>query len=328
VTAGTTTGRDAVLGWGLPNVETGLSPLDLGWITGRFIRRNQVRALIIVENELWPARILATQAAGLPVVMLNARLSASSMRTWQRFPQTARRMLSDMDAILPQDQASSDRIKELGAPTSIIATPFNLKSLYRPNTVPLPLIADLFSRETTLLAAATHEGEDEIVLQAFAKLRQEHSDLRLIIAPRHPDRGAAIKQISERFGYQTALRSGQELEDFDVFVADSLGEMHIWFQISAAAFIGGSLVPKGGHTPFEPAAYGCPIIHGPSVENFVDGYAEIAESQQIWRVTDANSLATAFREAMQTRPAPRSQQDDGSKVLEALDRALGTQPLH
>lgn len=254
--------------------------------------------------------------------MLNARMSAATMKTWARFPQTANRILTGMTAILPQDQASSDRLEELGAPSHIIEAPFNLKSLYRAVLTELPEFAGSFDRLRTVLAAATHEGEEVLVFNAFKELQKTKSDLRLIIAPRHPNRGSEVAEMAARYGFSVSLRSADPTEPSDVFVADSLGEMHIWYRIASAAFIGGSLVPKGGHTPFEPAAYGCPIIHGPHIDNFKDAYADIDQAQKIWRVSSAEELAVAFQEAMQTEPEPHVSSGSGERVFAALDRHL------
>lgn len=322
VTTGTTTGRDTIASWKLANVYSGLAPLDLGWITRIFLRQNQVLALIIVENELWPARILTTQGTGLPVIMLNARMSAATMRTWTRFPKTARRLLAGMTAILPQDRASADRLCDLGAPPSRMADPFNLKAIYRPKSEPLSKTAAQFDRSTTLLAAATHTGEEELILDAFSLAKAKEADLKFIIAPRHPKRGLEILAMAEASGLSAAVHSEEIFQDQDILIADSLGEMHHWYRAASAAFIGGSLVPSGGHTPFEPAAYRCPVIHGPHIENFEEAYAKLHRTQGAWEVTSAAELCNAFLEARLTRPTVSPFQANGDVVLASLDAAL------
>ncbi|WP_072899991.1 3-deoxy-D-manno-octulosonic acid transferase [Cognatiyoonia sediminum] len=323
VTTGTTTGRDAVRSWSFANVNAGLAPLDLVSATRRFLSKNDVTALIVIENELWPNRLLTAHKRDVPVILLNARMSASTMKTWSRFPKTAERIMSQVAAVFPQDQASADRFETLGAPAAKICPPFNLKELYAPVTTPLPEIAQSFERDQTVLAAATHEGEDEIVLAGLALAQKERPNLRLILAPRHPERGPSIKAMSENAGFATTLRSDRTTTNADVFVADSLGEMDWWYRASAVAFVGGSLVPKGGHTPYEPAAYRCQIIHGPHIDNFRSGYSELSKSQSVWQVTTPEELGQAMLSALAAGPATSPFQANGSAIFEQLDLLCG-----
>jgi len=323
VTTGTTTGRNAVRSWEIENVTAGLAPLDLVSVTRRFLSQNNVTAFIVIENELWPNRLLTAHRRDVPVILLNARMSASTMKTWSRFPKTAERIMSQVAAVFPQDRASADRFETLGAPADKISPPFNLKALYEPVTAPLPEIAQSFDRGQTILAAATHEGEDERILAGFASAQKERPNLRLILAPRHPERGPSIKAMSENVGFMTTLRSKGTNTEAVVFIADSLGEMDWWYRASAVAFVGGSLVPKGGHTPYEPAAYGCRIIHGPHIDNFESGYSELSDSQTVWQVITLEELGQAMLSALDAGPATSPFQANGSAIFEQLDLLCG-----
>lgn len=291
VTSTTTTGRATVKSWGIPYISAGLAPLDWRWVTRRMLHRNGVIGLVVIENELWPNRIAACHSTGLPVVMINARVSASSARTWNRFRNLSRSILPPMALVAPQDDESAARLVHLGVAADRMEPALNLKSQYAPDFSPIPAHLTAFDQTSTLLAAATHEGEEAIICEAFGIMRKTNPSMQLIIAPRHPVRGEAIASLMSSAGYTVAFRSSDDIPDTDVYIADTLGEMHIWYQLAGAAFIGGSMVPKGGHTPFEPAAYGCPILHGPHVENFAKPYADLDAEKGAVCVKDANELA-------------------------------------
>jgi 3-deoxy-D-manno-octulosonic-acid transferase len=157
------------------------------------------------------------------------------------------------------------------------------------------------------LAASTHAGEDAIILEAHQLARTQIRGLRLILAPRHPKRAGEILQIAQGLGLSMIQRShGGTLDDpGDVFLADTLGEMDIWYTASTSCFIAGSLVPKGGHTPFEPAAHGCALIHGPHVENFAEIYAALHDADAAIRVDSADTLAQAVINTIQAPQTAR-----------------------
>lgn len=324
VTTITVSGRESVEGWKLENVSTGLAPFDSTWLTQRFLKRAQVVGLVIVENELWPNRILACQRHKVSVAMINARMSDGSLKTWKMFKSTAHRLFNGMQLIVPQDDQSARRFEALGAPLSIIQEPVNLKRFYRPKLDPVPSDLAGLKSQTVILAAATHIGEDEIVINAFNTVRAEIPEAKLIIAPRHPERGTKVSNIATIAGYTVSMRSKAEPINTDVYVADTLSEMHFWYQLCQCAFIGGSLVPKGGHTPFEPLAYGCQIIHGPHLENFTDAYQDLGERARL--VTDAPSLAAAMLGILstkkQTNSRPAELSYDAEKLFAALNRVF------
>lgn len=327
VTATTTTGRATVRNWDTPRVHAALAPLDWRWITRAMLRRNRITALVIIENELWPNRIATCHAAGIPILMINARMSANSARTWSKFAGLASEVLTPMRLVSPQDPDSASRLQVLGVKPDAIAATLNLKSFYAPTLSDIPAQLRRFDRDSTILAAATHEGEETIVLAAFKIIRAQHPDMQLIIAPRHPVRSEAIAQEITQAGLTVAYRSSDDMPDAGVFLADTLGEMHLWYRLAGVAFVGGSLVPKGGHTPFEPTAYGCPILHGPHVENFKEPYAKLAYAQAAVVVNDAPTLATAAMDhvgdtAMADRAKTALDQADIAPLLDAINAVL------
>lgn len=292
VTTTTTTGRDTVVKWGIANVTSGLAPFDSVILTRRFLSKTRVSAFVIIENELWPNRILTCQCSDIPVVMVNARMSDGTLQTWRKFKSTARKVFAGMKLIVPQNADSAARFATLGAPADIIHPPANLKELYLPTNEPLPTDIAALRDHDVLLAAATHDGEEAMVLDAFKILRKTRPSARLIIAPRHPERGAAIAALIQKSNLSHSRRSAGGDMNSDVYIADTLHEMHHWYRCCHGAFIGGSLVPKGGHTPFEPLAYGCPILHGPNVDNFKDAYRDLGKVAIL--VQDPTHLAQAF----------------------------------
>ena len=183
----------------------------------------------------------------------------------------------------------------LGLPRGRIGPQVNLKS----GTLPLPgggLAGQPFRRADTLLAASTHDGEDAIVLDAFVAARAARPGLRLILAPRHPRRRDAIEaEIARRgLGFATRSRGQQPGAGLPVYLADTMGEMDLWYRAAGLCFVGGSLTDNGGHTPFEPAAHGAVILHGPHVANSAPAYAALASAGASIVVTDAATLATAI----------------------------------
>lgn len=304
VTANTVTGRDLVAGWGLARVTAGIAPLDLRRPAARMAAR--AAALILLENEIWPNRIAAMQARGRPVLMVAARMSERSARAWGRLPGLIGPLLRDAALIAPQDAASGARLAALGAPEAATGPAVQLKSLWRPSgRVPDAALRAAFPRGRTVLAASTHEGEERIALAAFARLHAADAGWRLVLAPRHPRRGDEIAALVYGAGLRLAVRSRGEAPDgAAVYLADTMGEMELWYALAGAALVGGSLVAKGGHTPYEPAALGCAILHGPHVANFAGEYARLDASGAAQQVEDAEGLARGWAAHAGGSPMP------------------------
>ncbi len=313
VTTNTASGRDRVAGWRLPGVTARLAPVDAGPVLRRFLDRHRPRALVIVEGDLWPGRLLAARARGMPVVMVSARISARSAARWGRLPGLIRPLMAQVDALFPQDAVSGGRFVVLGLPEGRIGPVLNLKATAEvAPAAPLPG----FARADTVLAASTHPGEEEVVLDAFAAARASRPGLRLILAPRHPVRGDQVAALIAARGLPFACRSAGDAPDpgKPVYLADTLGEMALWYAAAGVTFVGGSLVPKGGHTPFEPAAAGSAILHGPDTGNFAEAYAALMAAQGAVEVTDAASLALALSGIA----SPAAQADLAARAASAL----------
>ncbi|WP_413876081.1 3-deoxy-D-manno-octulosonic acid transferase [Albidovulum sp.] len=296
VTANSLTGRDLARGWALPGTRARLAPHDDTATLARFLDTARPVALVMIENELWPNRLRLCAVRGVPVFCLAARLSERSARRWRWFPALARQVIAAIRWLAPQDEGSRGRFLALGLPADRIGPAMVLKSgasIAAPSAAPAALP---FPRETTLLAASTHEGEEAVVLGAFARARAQRPDLHLILAPRHPRRRDAVEAAIRTAGlaFATRSRGAEPAADRPVYLADTLGEMDRWYAGAGITFVGGSLVPLGGHTPFEPAAHGSAILTGPHVANAAPAYAALLAEGGAVTVTDAANLAAAI----------------------------------
>nr|WP_275982268.1 glycosyltransferase N-terminal domain-containing protein [Frigidibacter sp. ROC022] len=295
VTANTATGREQAQGWGEARVDARLAPIDTRWALARFLAGWQPVALVTIENEIWPNRMAMAKARRVPVLVAGARMSARSARLWGRFPGIARQILGLIDFIAPQDDETAERLRRLGLPPRRIGARLNLKAAVQvagPDPAEIAAFARALPRDDTILAASTHPGEEEILLTAFRKAREFRPELKLILAPRHPERGEQLALLASSAGQPVARRSRGDRPGpkTSVYLADTLGEMGLWYRLAAVTFVGGSLVPKGGHTPFEPAACGSAIIHGPHVANNAEAYRALAAARASAEVSDAGTL--------------------------------------
>jgi 3-deoxy-D-manno-octulosonic-acid transferase len=302
VTMNTATAQAMVQGWAIPGVSVSLAPFDTLGAAGRMVARLHPRGLVMIENEFWPARIAACARARIPVMVISARISERSARRWGAIAGLMRRVLGQIAYLSAQDAASEARLLALGLPQQVLGPRVNLKAGFAPwHGQPGP--AQLPSRARTLLAASTHAGEDALILDAFLAARAQFD--QLIIAPRHPDRGAEIATLiaARDLPFGQRSRGAAIAPDQAVYLADTLGEMDLWYERAGVAVIGGTFAPKGGHTPFEPTAFGVAIIHGPSLHNFGESFAALDAAGGAIAVQDGASLAAALTQLTPARQA-------------------------
>ena len=289
VTCNTLTARAMVRGWDMPGVTAALAPVDTGFAIAGFLKRWRPLALISLEGELWPNRFAACGAADVPIVMLGARMSARSFAVWQRFGGLAAASLAAVRFASAQDAGSRQRLSDLGLPPAALGPEFDLKAEAMAH-LPAPDMLPRAQRAGWLLAASTHDGEDEAILDAFVASGLQH----LILAPRHASRGDALAGLLTRRGLTFRRRSqGGGPGEAPVLLADTMGEMDLWYERCGICLIGGTLVDKGGHTPWEPARHGCALLHGPSLWNFSGPFAALDAAGAALPVT-AQTLAAAL----------------------------------
>ncbi|MBT0956201.1 3-deoxy-D-manno-octulosonic acid transferase [Alphaproteobacteria bacterium KMM 3653] len=291
ITCNSVSGRALVQSWNIPATTVQLAPIDTRAALKRFLDHWAPCALVTVENELWPNRLSACAARGIPAAVLSARMSESSARNWARLSGLARQVMGQIALLAPQDAPSGPRFLSLGLPEAALCPPVNLKSAALTAAAAPADLTDHFTRAETVMAASTHSGEDAAVLKAFSAALTTRPKLRLILAPRHPDRAEEIARLAAEAGLSSQRRSHGGAPKAQVYILDTLGELAGTYALASSAFIGGSFVPKGGHTPFEPAAQGCAILHGPHTENAGEIYAALGAGGGAQQVDTAEALA-------------------------------------
>jgi 3-deoxy-D-manno-octulosonic-acid transferase len=269
-------------------------PIDSRAFVRRFLAHWRPDLALFIESELWPNLILETHARGVPMALVNARLSEKSFRGWHRAPGLARRLLSSFDLCLAQDKAVANRLTALGA------SPVQIAGSLKADAPPLPVDEAALSAfraavgaRPLFLAASTHSGEEEAVLRAADEVRKNGSDVLSIIVPRHPARGPEIEALARAHGYVTSRRATGALPspDTKLYVADTMGELGLFYRAAPFAFLGGSLVPHGGQNPLEAARLGTAIVTGPHIHNFEEIFAVLLAAQGDGLVHSAEELS-------------------------------------
>lgn len=304
ITTTTPTGSERVRATLGDRVRHVYAPFDLPDSLGRFLRRTQPRLLLIMETELWPNTIAACVQREIPVVLINGRLSAGSARGYKRIDGLVRPMLNRLSDAGVQCRADAERFQELGlkpAATHItgnIKFDLSLDQGLRREAERMREAWTLGGKRRVWIAASTHPGEDEIILDACARLAQltERQPL-LVLVPRHPERFETVAALCQSRGFQLAYRSRNQNPDSQtqVLLGDTMGELLLFFGASDIAFVGGSLVANGGHNLVEPAAWGLPLLSGPSQFNFAEVSNLLIDAGALELVEDAEQLAQALR---------------------------------
>ncbi|WP_010141428.1 3-deoxy-D-manno-octulosonic acid transferase [Oceanicola sp. S124] len=300
------------------------APLDTARALRRFFRHWHPDAGIFVESELWPQMIVQARASGMRLALVNARLSKSSLKNWRRFDETFRFLLSQFTLVRTQDRATLEALNELGADRQSVAQGPNLKAMIAPPPVDAATLAELRTAfdGPFWAAAATHPGEEAEVLRAHVAARAALPGLRLLLIPRHPTRAAEIAALVRAEGLSLAQRSAKEApRGAEVYLADTLGEMGLWYELTPLVFVGGSFARVGGHTPYEPACFATPVLHGPHYENFSEVYATFDASGAAREVADASELG---REVVRLLSDPAALQQM-SEAAATLSRGHGSQ---
>ncbi|MDJ1160224.1 3-deoxy-D-manno-octulosonic acid transferase [Chelatococcus sp. SYSU_G07232] len=294
VTSGTVTSAGLLARRLPPGAIHQFMPLDVPRYLRRFLDHWAPNLVLVAESEIWPNTIVEVSRRGIPLIMVNARLSERSFRRWQRLPKTAHALLERFDLCLAQSQADGERIARLGAPRVVVAG--NLKfDVPAPPADPTTVatLNGLVAGRPVWAATSTHPGEEEMVAAVHRALQARFPSLLTIIAPRHPERGEQVAAIAAEHGLRGSQRSRGLLPDraTDIYVADTIGELGLFYRLAPVVFVGGSLVPRGGQNPIEPAKLGAALMHGPYVHNFTDVYAAIDRAEGALPVNDARALA-------------------------------------
>jgi 3-deoxy-D-manno-octulosonic-acid transferase len=306
-------------------------PYDLPCAMTRFLKAMQPRLAIIMETELWPNMLAACSEQKIPVCLLNARLSAQSANAYRRIAPLAHQMLQQVTVIAAQGAADAERFMQLGASASQVQLSGNLKfDLELPSDLAANahLLHQSLSPDARMIwiAASTHEGEEEIILKAHQQIRKHISNALLILVPRHPDRFNVVAEQSQKI-FVTVKRSEHLpcTAETAVYLGDTMGELLLLYGASDAAFVGGSLIPRGGHNLLEPAALAKPLLSGPHLFNFTEMRDLFLQARALRIVQDAASLAKQLLALMQDQSLRTQMGTAARQVLEANRGALDKQ---
>jgi 3-deoxy-D-manno-octulosonic-acid transferase len=267
-------------------------PYDTGFMVGRFLRHFEPAACILMETEVWPNLIAGCAAHGVPVALVNARLSERSLRRGQRFGGLMMEAARGITLAAAQTELDAARIASLGAPK--VAVTGSIKFDVVPPEAALQTGAQLrthFAQRPVLLCASTREGEEALILDAWRALVDKPAGMLLLLVPRHPQRFDEVARMAEERGLSVARRSAlPEQVNTDVLLGDSMGEMFAYYAACDCAFIGGSLLPLGGQNLIEACAVGKPVLVGDHTFNFLQATDEAVEAGAALRVPDAHAL--------------------------------------
>lgn len=304
------------------------APVDAPAAVARFLDHWKPDAGVFVESELWPNLLLGARSRSIKLALVSARMTEKSAERWRRTPAAAKALLASFSLILPQDGETETRLHRLGAATG---PRLNLKRVGGRSPLDQAELAGLRTAtggRKVVLAASTHPGEDELILDAYGRAASGLPCL-LVLAPRHPNRGRAVADLARARGFSTAQRSvgGPLTSDTTVYVADTLGEMGLFYGLAEVVVMGGGFAPGvGGHNPLEPARFGKPILTGPHVFNAAELYADLFSRVGAICCEDTDALARHLGGLLRNRVISRR---IGAAALDyaeaqgaALDQAL------
>jgi 3-deoxy-D-manno-octulosonic-acid transferase len=300
-------------------------PLDAPAYVRRFLDHWKPDLAVFTESEIWPNLILEISARDIPLALINARMTNRSFRRWRQNSGVSRPLFSRFALVVAQNEGLARRFATLGASTTMFAG--NLKVDAPPPPVDSAALARLkpaLDGRALLVAASTHDGEDQIIADAHRSLRESLPDLCTIIAPRHPERGAAVAEMLRARGFKVAQRSLGALPDrsSDAYVADTIGELGLLYKLAPVAFIGGSLVERGGQNPIEAVRQGAVVLTGPHWHNFADAYRALLDHQGAIVVQSADEIAKAVRQLVTDEAELGSMRRRASAALATISGAL------
>jgi 3-deoxy-D-manno-octulosonic-acid transferase len=325
LTSGTVTSAAIVARRFPPDIIHQYVPYDSPRFVARFLDHWRPSLALFIESDLWPNLILSSAARRLPMVLINGRMSHRSFPRWRWVSSTISALLGKFDICLAQSEVDAERFAALGSPN--VVTTGNLKlDVPAPPADPLKLerLTSVTRGRPIIVAASTHPGEEEILLYVHRTLSGLFPSLLTVIVPRHPDRGAAIARMVAASGLKPALRSREELPTAatDIYVADTLGELGLFYRLAPIVFMGGSLVEHGGQNPIEAVKLGASIVHGPHVFNFSDVYEALDGAGGARRADTREALVKQLGQLLADPAARDSQVRAAERVVEQLGGAL------
>ena len=325
LTSGTVTSAAIVAKRFPPDVIHQYVPYDSPRYVARFLDHWRPSLALFIESDLWPNLILQSAARRLPMVLINGRMSQRFFPRWRRMSGTISALLEKFDLCLAQSRTDGERFSALGSRNVMVTG--NLKlDLPAPPVDPVKLekVMAVTRGRPIVVAASTHPGEEEILIETHRTLAGTFPQLLTVIVPRHPDRGPAIAKTIEAAGLKAVLRSSEELPmaATDIYVADTLGELGLFYRLAGIVFMGGSMVAHGGQNPIEAVKLGAAIVHGPHVFNFTDVYEALDQAAGARLVADREALVKQLGQLLADTDAREQLVAASAKVVEQLGGAL------
>jgi len=325
LTSGTVTSAAVVAKRFPPDVIHQYVPYDSPRYVARFLDHWKPSLALFIESDLWPNLILAGAARRVPMVLINGRMSPRSFPRWQRMHGTISALLSRFDICLAQSKADAERFSALGGRDVVTTGNLKLDGPAPPaDPAKLERLMAMTRGRPIIIAASTHPGEDEVLVAAHRSLAGFFPQLLTVIVPRHPDRGLSISGLITASGLKPALRSREELPTAatDIYVADTMGELGLFYRLSGIVFMGGSLIHHGGQNPIEAIKLGAAIVHGPHVFNFADVYEALDQSGGARIAPTHEALVKQLGQLLADPAVCEAMQRAGHGVVEQLGGAL------
>ena len=300
-------------------------PYDSPRYVARFLDHWRPSLALFIESDLWPNLILSSAARRLPMVLINGRMSHRSFPRWRRVAGTIAALLGRFDVCLAQSHVDAERFTALGSRNVITTGNLKLDVPAPPaDSAKLERLMAVTRGRPIIVAASTHPGEEEILLDAHRTLARFFPSLLSVIVPRHPGRGEAVARAIAASGLHVALRSREEspTATTDVYVADTMGELGLFYRLAPIVFMGGSLVPHGGQNPIEAAKLGASIVHGPHVFNFTDVYEALDSAGGARRADTLEALVKQLGQLLADPAARDLSVGAAERVVEQLGGAL------
>jgi 3-deoxy-D-manno-octulosonic-acid transferase len=300
-------------------------PYDSPRFVARFLDHWRPSLALFIESDLWPNLILASAARRLPMVLINGRMSQRSFPRWRRMASTISALLGRFDVCLAQSQVDAERFAALGSRNVVTTGNLKLDVPAPPaDAVRLERLMAVTRGRPIVVGASTHPGEEEILVEAHRALAGFFPSLLSVIVPRHPDRGEAIARMIAASGLHAGLRSREELPTAatDIYVADTMGELGLFYRLAPIVFMGGSLVSHGGQNPIEAVKLGASIVHGPHVFNFTDVYEALDRAGGARQADTQEALVKQLGQLLADPAAREAAVAASTRVVEQLGGAL------
>lgn len=297
-------------------------PYDLPDAVNRFIDRVRPKMLLIIETELWPNLLHICAQRKIPIFLANARLSERSAKRYAQFKTLVSLMMKNITQAAVQTQIEAQRFISLGLPVERIQVTGTVKfDVVVPDEIMQKgkqLREQIGADRPVWIAASTHQGEEEIILEAFKLIKQKYPHLLLILVPRHPERAKDVTTLCQNANFQIVLFTEQKAitNSVDIYLTDTIGQLMMQYVAADIAFVGGSLNTTGGHNVLEPAVLGKPVITGPQMFNFVESTQLLKQAGALWQINDATELAGKVIELLQDPAQCEQAGKAGQQVIE------------